>query len=154
MKLKLSAVAIAGLILSAVPAYAQDSTTGAVRGVVSDSAEGGPAIGATVVATSPALQGQRVEIAARRRFNDVLPPAPCSVQAENPSASPGCTSQPTISNASRWFSISGTGSDWLCPVHARLTLSGLSPKASARRNLKPVTSRYHWTARAAAGPMI
>jgi outer membrane receptor protein involved in Fe transport len=40
-----------------------DSTTGAVRGVVKDQAGGGAAIGATVVATSAALQGEQVVVA-------------------------------------------------------------------------------------------
>ncbi len=44
------------------PALAQDSTTGAVRGLIIDKPTGEPAIGATVVATSPDLQGQRTEM--------------------------------------------------------------------------------------------
>lgn len=43
-------------------AYAQTSTTGAVRGRVLDKKTKEPVIGATVVATGPALQGQQAEI--------------------------------------------------------------------------------------------
>ena len=63
MRTKLNIVAIAGLVtLVSAPAFAQDSTTGAVRGEVKDVATGESAIGATVVITSPALQGTRTEI--------------------------------------------------------------------------------------------
>lgn len=51
-------VAVAGL---ASHAAAQTATTGAVRGVVTDPGTGGPAAGATVVASSPALQGTQTE---------------------------------------------------------------------------------------------
>lgn len=43
-------------------AYAQTNTTGAVRGRVLDKKTKEPVIGATVVATGPALQGQQAEI--------------------------------------------------------------------------------------------
>jgi len=43
-------------------AEAQDSTTGAVRGQILDKDSGEPIIGATVVATSPALQGTQASI--------------------------------------------------------------------------------------------
>ncbi|HVV87516.1 MAG TPA: carboxypeptidase regulatory-like domain-containing protein [Kofleriaceae bacterium] len=48
--------------VTAPPAAAQTSTTGAVRGRVVDKKTKEPVIGATVVATSPALQGQQAEI--------------------------------------------------------------------------------------------
>jgi outer membrane receptor protein involved in Fe transport len=50
------------LALGVQTAFAQTSTTGAVRGIVKDAATGEPVVGATVVATSPALQGQQAEI--------------------------------------------------------------------------------------------
>jgi hypothetical protein len=43
-------------------AFAQSSTSGAVRGVIRDSATNDVVIGATVVITGPALQGQQAEI--------------------------------------------------------------------------------------------
>ena len=55
----ISALAVAGILLSAGVASAQDSTTGAIRGNVVDRANGEPVIGATVVATSPALKGSQ-----------------------------------------------------------------------------------------------
>jgi outer membrane receptor protein involved in Fe transport len=56
-------VAVAGLILgAAATARAQDSTTGAVRGLVRDGANGEAIIGATVVASGPALQGTQASI--------------------------------------------------------------------------------------------
>jgi outer membrane receptor protein involved in Fe transport len=56
-------LAVAGLLLGAVgTAQAQDSTTGAVRGQVRDQANGGSVIGATVVASGPALQGTQATI--------------------------------------------------------------------------------------------
>ncbi len=54
------------LVLAAVlvvaPAAAQDATTGAIRGVVRDSATGEPLAGATLVATSAALTGEQAVI--------------------------------------------------------------------------------------------
>jgi outer membrane receptor protein involved in Fe transport len=44
-------------------AHADAFTTGSIRGVVKDKASGDPSVGATVVATSPALQGEQVVIA-------------------------------------------------------------------------------------------
>ncbi len=57
-------LAVAGLTLcgQAATALAQDSTTGAVRGVVDDKATGEAVIGATVVASGPALQGTQASI--------------------------------------------------------------------------------------------
>jgi hypothetical protein len=51
-----------GLLLASSLAHAQDSTTGAVRGVIKDRATGEPVVGATVVATSTALQGTQTNI--------------------------------------------------------------------------------------------
>src|SRR5688572_29111069 len=42
--------------------FAQSSTAGAVRGVIKDKATGEAVIGATVVISGPALQGQQAEI--------------------------------------------------------------------------------------------
>ena len=53
-----SAVAI-----SETDAYAQATGAGTVRGQLKDKATGEPAVGATVVATSPALQGEQVVLA-------------------------------------------------------------------------------------------
>ncbi len=50
------------LIASDNAAYADAFTTGSVRGVVKDKASGEPTVGATVVATSTALQGEQVVI--------------------------------------------------------------------------------------------
>jgi outer membrane receptor protein involved in Fe transport len=56
-------LAVAGLLFGAIgTAHAQDSTTGAVRGQVRDQANGEPVIGATVVASGPALQGTQATI--------------------------------------------------------------------------------------------
>ncbi len=56
----LAAVAVAVcLAATAGPAAAQDSTTGALTGVIRDAEANEVAIGATVVATSPALQGEQ-----------------------------------------------------------------------------------------------
>ena len=56
-------LAVAGLLLGAVgTAHAQDSTTGAVRGLVRDQTNGQAVIGATVVASGPALQGTQATI--------------------------------------------------------------------------------------------
>jgi len=69
MKKLLTAVFAAGLATGVVSAlgsdtaYADAFTTGSVRGVVKDKNTGEPAVGATVVATSPALQGEQVVIA-------------------------------------------------------------------------------------------
>jgi hypothetical protein len=60
-----TAVALAygtGSLLDPDVAYAQASTVGQVRGVVKDKGMNEAAIGATVVATSPALQGEQVVI--------------------------------------------------------------------------------------------
>jgi outer membrane receptor protein involved in Fe transport len=58
-----SILAAAGLLLAAGGvASAQTSTTGAVRGLVKDSASGETVIGATVVASGPALQGTQATI--------------------------------------------------------------------------------------------
>lgn len=51
-----------GLLMWQAAAYAQGTGTGEVRGIVTDKATGEPVIGATVVATSPALQGQQAAI--------------------------------------------------------------------------------------------
>lgn len=63
MRVRICLLAILGLAL-AVPtiAFAQDSTSGAVRGTVRDKDTGEAAIGATVVATSPVLQGSQANI--------------------------------------------------------------------------------------------
>jgi outer membrane receptor protein involved in Fe transport len=69
--------AVAGLLLGAVgTAQAQDSTTGAVRGQVRDQATGEAVIGATVVASGPALQGTQATITDETGGYDVanLPP--------------------------------------------------------------------------------
>lgn len=66
----LAAVVAAGLATGVIAtvdpgavAHADGFTTGAIRGVVKDKASGEPGVGATVVATSPALQGEQVVIA-------------------------------------------------------------------------------------------
>lgn len=61
-KLQVSLVVVAGLLLAAVTASAQTTTSGAVQGLVTDKATGAAVPGATVVATGPALQGQQAEI--------------------------------------------------------------------------------------------
>jgi outer membrane receptor protein involved in Fe transport len=53
---------VRSLIASDDVAYADAFTTGSLRGVVKDQATGGPAVGATVVATSAALQGEQVVV--------------------------------------------------------------------------------------------
>ncbi|HTE52051.1 MAG TPA: TonB-dependent receptor [Kofleriaceae bacterium] len=59
----LGTFAVAGLLLGGIgTAHAQDSTTGAVRGQVRDQADKEPVIGATVVASGPALQGTQASI--------------------------------------------------------------------------------------------
>ena len=69
MKKLVTAIFAAGLATGVVSAldsqdaYADAFTTGAIRGVVKDKASGEPSVGATVVATSPALQGEQVVIA-------------------------------------------------------------------------------------------
>ena len=70
MKKLLTAVVSAGLatgVISAIgperTAHADAFTTGSIRGVVKDKASGEAGVGATVVATSPALQGEQVVIA-------------------------------------------------------------------------------------------
>ncbi len=58
-----SILAVAGLLLGAIgTAQAQDSTTGAVRGQIRDQASGEAVIGATVVASGPAMQGTQATI--------------------------------------------------------------------------------------------
>ncbi|HLL21273.1 MAG TPA: carboxypeptidase-like regulatory domain-containing protein, partial [Kofleriaceae bacterium] len=50
-----------GSSITLTDAYAQSSATvGSVRGVIRDKSTGEPALGATVVATSPALVGEQV----------------------------------------------------------------------------------------------
>jgi outer membrane receptor protein involved in Fe transport len=62
-KRQASILAVAGLLLGASGiAEAQDSTTGAVRGQIRDQANGEAVIGATVVASGPALQGTQATI--------------------------------------------------------------------------------------------
>src|SRR5690349_2003120 len=70
MRKLLIATIAAGLLTGAISlvrsdraAYADAITTGSLRGVVKDKATGEPSVGATVVATSPALQGEQVVIA-------------------------------------------------------------------------------------------
>jgi outer membrane receptor protein involved in Fe transport len=70
MKKYLAAVVAAGLatgVISAIgsdrDAYADALTTGSIRGIVKDKTTGDVGVGATVVATSPALQGEQVVIA-------------------------------------------------------------------------------------------
>jgi hypothetical protein len=48
--------------VTAAPAWAQTSTTGAVRGRIVDKQSKDPVVGATVVVTGPALQGQQAQI--------------------------------------------------------------------------------------------
>ncbi|HMG24316.1 MAG TPA: carboxypeptidase-like regulatory domain-containing protein, partial [Kofleriaceae bacterium] len=57
-----------GALAIAIPdldraAYADALTTGSIRGIVKDKVSGDGSVGATVVATSPALQGEQVVIA-------------------------------------------------------------------------------------------
>jgi outer membrane receptor protein involved in Fe transport len=59
---KASILTVAGLLLAGGTAQAQDSTTGAVRGQVKDQGNGETVIGATVVASGPALQGTQATI--------------------------------------------------------------------------------------------
>src|ERR1700754_3204143 len=70
MKNYLAAVVAAGLATGVIfaidldrAAYADALTTGSIRGVVKDKTSGESGVGATVVATSPALQGEQVVIA-------------------------------------------------------------------------------------------
>src|SRR6185369_11255373 len=70
MKNYLAAVVAAGLVTGALSAidldraaHADTLTTGSIRGVVKDKTSGEAGVGATVVATSPALQGEQVVIA-------------------------------------------------------------------------------------------
>jgi outer membrane receptor protein involved in Fe transport len=59
----LFALITAGLLMAAASVVsAQTSTTGALRGVITDQATGQPVVGATVVASGPALQGTQAEI--------------------------------------------------------------------------------------------
>jgi len=59
---KATLLVIAGFLCLPGAALAQDSTTGAVRGLVEDKANGEVVIGATVVASGPALQGTQASI--------------------------------------------------------------------------------------------
>jgi outer membrane receptor protein involved in Fe transport len=62
-KTSASILAVAGLLIGAAGvASAQTSTTGAVRGLVKDSGTSDTVIGATVVASGPALQGTQATI--------------------------------------------------------------------------------------------
>ena len=66
-----------GSLIHSNDAHAQaGATVGQLRGVVRDKAESGPAVGATVVATSPALQGEQVVITDEngQYFVTALPP--------------------------------------------------------------------------------
>jgi hypothetical protein len=67
-----------GSLIEQHEAHAQSGvTSGSVRGIITDKAEGGgPAVGATVVATSPALQGEQVVITDEngQYFVSALPP--------------------------------------------------------------------------------
>ncbi|MCG8425193.1 MAG: TonB-dependent receptor [Proteobacteria bacterium] len=58
----LLALVTGGLLLATSPVLAQDNFSGAVKGVVSDQANGNPVAGATVVISGPNLQGTQVEI--------------------------------------------------------------------------------------------
>ncbi len=63
MKSRILAAAIAFVGLSATTAYAQSNTTGILRGTVTDPDNNNqPLAGATVVATSPQLQGEEVAL--------------------------------------------------------------------------------------------
>src|SRR5437667_10629449 len=67
-----------GSLIETQPVFAQaSSTVGSVRGVIRDKGAGGEAsVGATVVATSPALQGEQVVITddTGQYFITALPP--------------------------------------------------------------------------------
>jgi len=66
-----------GSLVHTNEAHAQaGATVGQLRGVIRDKAESGPAVGATVVATSPALQGEQVVITDEngQYFVTALPP--------------------------------------------------------------------------------
>jgi hypothetical protein len=74
-----AALACAGLLpgASPPPAFAQSSSTiGGARGVIRDKAMGGPAAGATVVATSPALVREQIVLTDEdgQYFLSALPP--------------------------------------------------------------------------------
>jgi len=77
-------VAVAGIVLSALPLHAQSSTSGLIRGTVTDPL-GGVLPGVTVVATSDALiAGQKVAITSAEgnyRF-PALPPGVYSLEAQ------------------------------------------------------------------------
>ena len=51
-----------GSLIEAPVAHAQGATVGSLRGAIRDKATGEAAVGATVVATSPSLQGEQVVI--------------------------------------------------------------------------------------------
>lgn len=55
----LAVLTVSLVLLSAAKSFAQDSTTGAIRGRVTDKTTGVALAGVTVVATSPVLQGQQ-----------------------------------------------------------------------------------------------
>src|SRR5262249_21003325 len=78
MATALGTLAITGAsLVEDQPAHAQGSATvGSLRGLVRDKANGESAIGATVVATSPALQGEQVVITdeSGQYFITSLPP--------------------------------------------------------------------------------
>lgn len=58
----LFALVTGGMLLAASPALAQDSTTGAVKGIILDDDTGNPVAGATVVVSGENLQGTQAEI--------------------------------------------------------------------------------------------
>jgi outer membrane receptor protein involved in Fe transport len=66
----------AGSLIQPSEAFAQSSTAGGLRGVLKDKATGESAVGATVVATSPALVGEQVVITDEngQYFINSLPP--------------------------------------------------------------------------------
>ncbi|MFH0899985.1 MAG: TonB-dependent receptor, partial [Pseudomonadota bacterium] len=57
-----AALGLAIVLLVAVPVVAQSPTTGAIRGVISEQANGAPLAGATIVAVSPVLLGTQAEL--------------------------------------------------------------------------------------------
>jgi hypothetical protein len=66
----------AGTLVDLTAAHAQSSTSGALRGVIKDKASGEEVVGATLVATSPAMPGEQVVISDENGlyFFDNLPP--------------------------------------------------------------------------------
>src|SRR5687768_5565104 len=61
-RISIQALLAIGALLSASTALAQSNTTGAVQGSITDQGSGESVVGATVVATSPALQGTQAEL--------------------------------------------------------------------------------------------